>query len=65
MNALELILAAVLIAVNAFFVVAEYALVRARRARLELLAEEGARGAKLALSSWRTSTSTSPRCRSA
>ena len=50
MNALELILAAVLIAVNAFFVVAEYALVRARRARLELLAEEGARGAKLALS---------------
>jgi CBS domain containing-hemolysin-like protein len=49
-NALELILAAVLIAVNAFFVVAEYALVRARRARLELMAEEGARGAKLALS---------------
>jgi CBS domain containing-hemolysin-like protein len=48
-NALELTLAAVLIAVNAFFVIAEYALVRARRARLELLTEEGARGARLAL----------------
>jgi CBS domain containing-hemolysin-like protein len=48
-NALEVILAAVLIAINAFFVIAEYALVRSRRARLEPMAEEGARGAALAL----------------
>jgi CBS domain containing-hemolysin-like protein len=46
---LKLILAALLVAVNAFFVVAEYALVRSRRARLELMQEEGARGAALAL----------------
>jgi CBS domain containing-hemolysin-like protein len=48
-NGLKLILAAVLIAVNAFFVIAEYALVRSRRARLELMREEGAKGAGLAL----------------
>ena len=36
--------------VNAFFVIAEYALVRSRRERLEAMAEEGARGARLALS---------------
>jgi CBS domain containing-hemolysin-like protein len=47
---LKLILAALLVAVNAFFVIAEYALVRSRRARLELMQEEGARGAALALS---------------
>src|SRR5581483_2636140 len=34
---------------NAFFVIAEYALVRSRRARLQALADEGARGARLAL----------------
>src|SRR5436305_733069 len=34
---------------NAFFVMAEYALVRSRRPRLETLADEGARGARLAL----------------
>ena len=49
MNAYKLILAAVLIAINAFFVIAEYALVRSRRARLELMREEGAKGAGLAL----------------
>jgi CBS domain containing-hemolysin-like protein len=48
-NGLKLILAAALIAVNAFFVIAEYALVRSRRARLELMREEGAKGAGLAL----------------
>jgi CBS domain containing-hemolysin-like protein len=48
-NGLKLILAAVLVAVNAFFVIAEYALVRSRRARLELMREQGARGAALAL----------------
>jgi len=47
---LKLILAALLVAVNAFFVIAEYALVRSRRERLEVLQEEGARGAALALS---------------
>ena len=49
MNGLKLIFAAVLIAVNAFFVIAEYALVRSRKARLEVMREEGARGAALAL----------------
>jgi CBS domain containing-hemolysin-like protein len=48
-NGLKLILAAVLVAINAFFVIAEYALVRSRRARLELMREEGVRGAALAL----------------
>jgi len=49
-NGLKLILAAVLVALNAFFVIAEYALVRSRRARLEVMRDEGARGAALALS---------------
>jgi CBS domain containing-hemolysin-like protein len=48
-NALFVILAGALVLVNAFFVIAEYALVRSRRARLEALADEGARGARLAL----------------
>jgi CBS domain containing-hemolysin-like protein len=48
-NGLKLILTALLIAVNAFFVIAEYALVRSRRARLEVMREEGAKGAALAL----------------
>jgi CBS domain containing-hemolysin-like protein len=48
-NGLKLIFAALLVAINAFFVIAEYALVRSRRARLELLREEGAKGAALAL----------------
>jgi CBS domain containing-hemolysin-like protein len=48
-NAVELILTALLIAINAFFVVSEYALVRSRRARLEVMAEERQRGASLAL----------------
>ena len=37
-----------LILMNAFFVAAEYALVRARRDKVEALEQEGARGAKLA-----------------
>jgi CBS domain containing-hemolysin-like protein len=44
-----LILTGLLVLFNAFFVIAEYALVRSRRARLETLADEGARGARLAL----------------
>jgi len=48
-NGLKLILTAVLIAVNAFFVIAEYALVRSRRSRLELMREEGVKRAGLAL----------------
>jgi CBS domain containing-hemolysin-like protein len=48
-NGLKLIFAVLLVAVNAFFVVAEYALVRSRRARLEGMSEEGSRGATLAL----------------
>ncbi len=49
MKALLIILTAVLVLANAFFVIAEYALVRSRRTRLEALAEEGARGAGVAL----------------
>jgi len=49
-KALFIILTALLVLVNAFFVIAEYALVRSRRERLEALSEEGARGARLALS---------------
>jgi CBS domain containing-hemolysin-like protein len=48
-NWLYIAAAAVLIALNAFFVIAEYALVRARHSRLELASEQGLRGAKLAL----------------
>jgi CBS domain containing-hemolysin-like protein len=46
---LFIILTGLLVLVNAFFVIAEYALVRSRRPRLEALVEEGARGARLAL----------------
>ncbi|MGH2913479.1 MAG: hemolysin family protein [Solirubrobacteraceae bacterium] len=49
MTALLIILTGVLILVNAFFVIAEYSLVRSRRARLAELAEERRRGARLAL----------------
>ncbi|HUG65768.1 MAG TPA: hemolysin family protein [Gaiellaceae bacterium] len=49
MNVLLLSAVAALVAVNGFFVGAEFALVRARRPRLEALEREGARGATLAL----------------
>ena len=48
-NWLLVLAAAALIVLNAFFVIAEYSLVRARHSRLELAAEQGLRGAKLAL----------------
>ena len=50
MNGVKLIIAAVLVGINAFFVLAEYALVRSRRARLEVMRDEGSKGAALALS---------------
>jgi CBS domain containing-hemolysin-like protein len=46
---LFIILTGLLVLVNAFFVIAEYALVRSRRARLQTMADEGLRGARLAL----------------
>ncbi len=49
MNGLKIIIAALLVAINAFFVIAEYALVRSRRAQLEIMRDEGAKGASLAL----------------
>ena len=49
MTALLLFFTALLIALNAFFVMGEYALVRSRRSRLDALKDEGARGADLAL----------------
>jgi CBS domain containing-hemolysin-like protein len=49
-TALDIILTGLLVLVNAFFVIAEYALVRSRRARLEGMVEEGSKGARLALS---------------
>ncbi len=49
MTALLIGLTFLLVLVNAFFVIAEYALVRSRRALLEEMAEEGSRGARIAL----------------
>ncbi len=49
MKALLIVLTGLLVLANAFFVIAEYALVRSRRARLEALVEEGTRGARLAV----------------
>ena len=49
MKGLFIVLTGLLVLVNAFFVIAEYALVRSRKERLEALADEGARGARLAL----------------
>ena len=49
MNALKIIFAAALVGINAFFVIAEYALVRSRRTVLEKMRDEGVKGAKLAL----------------
>src|SRR4051794_4006768 len=46
MSVLLLVLLALLIAINGFFVAAEFALVRSRRGRLEQLAEEGEAGAE-------------------
>jgi CBS domain containing-hemolysin-like protein len=48
-NALKIILAAVLVGLNAFFVIAEYALVRSRRTSLEQMRDEGTKGARRAL----------------
>jgi CBS domain containing-hemolysin-like protein len=48
-NGLKLIITAALIGLNAFFVIAEYALVRSRRSMLEVMRDQGARGAALAL----------------
>jgi CBS domain containing-hemolysin-like protein len=48
-NALKIIFAAALVGINAFFVIAEYALVRSRRTVLEKMRDEGVKGAKLAL----------------
>jgi CBS domain containing-hemolysin-like protein len=50
MTALLLLAVLVLVLVNGFFVAAEFALVRARRTRLEELANEGHRGAARAVS---------------
>ena len=49
MTALLLVLTALLIALNGFFVMGEYALVRSRRSRLETMRDEGLRGATLAI----------------
>lgn len=49
MKAILIILTGLLVLLNALFVIAEYAMVRSRRARLETMADDGSRGAKLAL----------------
>ena len=49
MTALLLVVTALLIALNAFFVMGEYALVRSRRTRLEALKEEGDKRAPLVI----------------
>jgi CBS domain containing-hemolysin-like protein len=48
-TAVLLILIFVLVAVNGFFVAAEFAIVRSRRARMEQLAEEGSKRARSAI----------------
>jgi len=48
-TALLLVAVLVLVALNGFFVAAEFALVRARRSRVEVLEEEGSRGAQMSL----------------
>jgi len=48
-NWLFVLAAAALIFLNAFFVIAEYSLVRSRHSRMEIAAEQGQRGARLAL----------------
>ncbi len=50
MKGLFIFVTGLLVLVNAFFVIAEYALVRSRRPRLQALVEQRARGARLALS---------------
>ncbi|HEY2636026.1 MAG TPA: CNNM domain-containing protein, partial [Solirubrobacteraceae bacterium] len=49
MTALSLVAVLILVLLNAFFVIAEYALVRSRPARLEEAAEAGSKGAAVAL----------------
>ena len=49
MTAVLLIVLLLLVVLNGLFVAAEFALVRARRGRIEVLAEEGSRGARTAL----------------
>jgi CBS domain containing-hemolysin-like protein len=49
MSAVLIVLLFLLIAINAVFVAAEFALVRSRRSKLETLASEGARGASAVL----------------
>jgi CBS domain containing-hemolysin-like protein len=49
LTAILLILVLLLVLVNGFFVAAEFAIVRSRRSRIEQLAEEGNRRARLAL----------------
>ncbi len=49
MTVLLLILVILLILVNGFFVAAEFALVRSRHSRMEEMAKDGVRGARLAL----------------
>jgi magnesium and cobalt exporter, CNNM family len=49
MTALLIVFAVLLVFLNAFFVIAEYSLVRSSRGRLEVDAEEGKCGAQLAL----------------
>jgi CBS domain containing-hemolysin-like protein len=49
MTALALLATALLVALNAFFVIAEYSLVRSRRHRLETMEDDRLRGSSLAL----------------
>jgi magnesium and cobalt exporter, CNNM family len=49
MTALLIVALLLLVGVNAFFVAAEFALVRARRSRIEAMAREGQTGAQMAL----------------
>ena len=62
---LTLIIIFLLILANGFFVAAEIAIIASRKGRLEQLAEEGSRGAKLAMELAKDQTVIYPPCSSA
>src|SRR3954469_22136648 len=62
MSVLLLVLLLLLIAINGFFVAAEFALVRSRRGKVEQLAEEGESGAEAVVEDADTIEESPPRC---
>lgn len=65
MFAWELIVVVLLIVLNGFFAMSELAVVSARRARLQQMAEDGNREPGRRCAWWKTPASSCPRSRSA